>query len=62
MNWLPIVLGILLGSGAWLGFTGLRTVTNKQLEEAARKRGFWALNGRLILMSVSIYFMVQLKA
>lgn len=62
MNWIPIVLGLALGAGALLGFTGLRTVMNKQLEDTARKRGFWALNGGLILIAVSAYFMVQFKA
>jgi len=62
MSWTPIVLGLVLGTGALLGFTGLRTVMNKQLEEAARKRGFWALNGGLILIAVSVYFMIQFKA
>jgi hypothetical protein len=61
MNWTPIVLGSVLGAGALLGFTGLRTLMNKQLDEALRKRGYWPLNGGLILMAVSVYFMVQLK-
>ncbi len=62
MSWTPIVLGVALGAGVLLVFTGLRTLINKQLEEAARKRGFWPLNGGLVLIAVSVYFMVQLKA
>lgn len=62
MSWTPIVLGIALGGGALLSFAGLRTLMNKQLDEAARKRGFWPLNGGLVLMAVSVYFMVQVKA
>ena len=62
MDWTPMVLGAVLGAGVLLGFAGLRTLMNKQLDDAARKRGFWPLNGGLILIAVSIYFMVQLKA
>ena len=62
MSWTPVVLGVALGAGVLLVFTGLRTLKNKQLEETARKRGFWPLNGGLVLIAVSVYFMVQLKA
>lgn len=62
MNWMPIVLGLALGAGAWLFFSGFRTLLNKALDEAGRKRGFWPLNGGLVLMAVSMYFMVQFKA
>ena len=62
MSWTPIVLGVALGAGVLVGFAGLRTLMNKQLEEAARKRGFWPINGGLVLIAVSVYFMVQLKA
>ncbi len=62
MSWTPIVLGVALGAGVLLVFTGLRTLIHKQLEEAARKRGFWPLNGGLVLIAVSVYFMVQLGA
>ena len=62
MSWTPIVLGVALGAGVLLVFTGLRTLINKPLEEAARKRGFWPINGGLVLIAVSVYFMVQLKA
>ena len=41
MSWTPIVLGVALGAGVLLVFAGLRTLINKPLEEAARKRGFW---------------------
>ena len=61
MSWTPIVLGVALGAGVLLGCIGFRTLTNKDLDEAARKRGFWPLNGGLVLMAVSMYFMVQLK-
>ncbi len=62
MSWLSIVLGAVLGAGALLGFSGVRTLMNKQLDELARKRGYWPLNGGLILIAVSVYFMLQLKA
>lgn len=61
MSWTPIVLGVVLGAGVLLGFVGLRMLMNKQLDDAARKRGFWPLNGGLVLIAVSIYFMIQLK-
>jgi hypothetical protein len=62
MSWTPIVLGLALGAGVWLGVAGLKTLMNKSLDDAARKRGFWPLNGGLILIAVSMYFMVQAKA
>ena len=62
MSWISIVLGFVLGAGALLGFSGFRTLVNKTLDATARRRGYWPLNGGLILMAVSVYFMLQLKA
>ena len=59
MSWTPVVLGVVLGAGVLLAFTGLRALMNKQLDDTVRKRGFWPLNGGLILMAVSVYYMVQ---
>jgi hypothetical protein len=62
VNGAPIVLGVLLGAGALLGYSGLRTIMNKQLDQAARRRGYSFLNGGLLLVAISMYAMVQLKA
>ena len=62
MSWLPFVLGMALGAGALLSYMGFRQLTNKELDDAARKRGFWPLNGGLVLMAVSMVLMVQAKS
>ena len=54
MNWLTALLGGLLGYGIMLAFQGLRVVMNKELAEAARRKGFWKLNGGLALVAVSV--------
>lgn len=59
MTWLPILLGLALGGGALLSYQGFRRLTNKDLDEAARRSGFWFLNGGLVLMAVSMALMVQ---
>jgi hypothetical protein len=51
----PAVLGALLGAGLLLVVMGLRSLTNKALDEKSRKRGFWPLNAGLILAAVSMY-------
>lgn len=55
MDLAPAVLGALLGAGVLLLVMGVRTLTNKRLDEAGRKRGFWPLNAGLILAAVSMY-------
>lgn len=55
MSYMPAILGALLGAGVLLTVMGVRTLTNKNLDEAARKRGFWPLNAGLILAAVSMY-------
>lgn len=62
MSWLPLLLGAALGGGALLSYRGFRRLTNKDLDEAERKRGFWPMNGGLLLMAVSMILMVQAKA
>ena len=37
-NWVPMVLGMVLGAGVLLCFIGLRRMTNKQLEDDKRKK------------------------
>ena len=56
-NWVPMVLGMVLGAGVLLCFIGLRRMANKQLEDDKRKKGYWPLNGGLILIALSIYYM-----
>ncbi len=58
---IPTVLGLALGSGVLLIFYGVRRLMNKELDEAARRKGFWPLNAGLILAAVSMYLMVQAK-
>lgn len=57
-----MVLGLALGGGALLSYRGFRKLTNKELDDAARRSGFWSLNGGLVLMAVSMVMMVQAKA
>ena len=51
----PALLGALLGAGVLLVAMGARTLTNRRLDDAARKRGFWPLNAGLILAALSMY-------
>lgn len=55
MEFAPPLMGASLGAGLLLVIMGFRTLTNKKLDDAARKRGFWPLNGGLILAAVSMY-------
>lgn len=55
MDFIPLLMGAALGGGLLLVVIGFRTLTNKELDEDARKRGFWPLNGGLILACVSMY-------
>lgn len=62
MSWTPYLLGAVLGAGSLLVFVGLRTLMDRRLDEAARKRGFWPLNGGLLLAAVSLYLMARVQA
>lgn len=57
-----MVLGLALGGGALLSYRGFRKLTNKELDDASRRSGFWSLNGGLVLMAVSMVLIVQAKA
>ena len=48
-------MGATLGAGLLLVVMGFRTLTNRNLDDAGRKRGFWPLNAGLILAAVSMY-------
>ncbi len=54
MNWLPVVLGGLLGYGFMLVFKGLRVVLGKKETKEARRKGFRKLNGGLALIAASV--------
>ena len=49
------VLGAMLGAGVLLAVMGIRTLSNKRLDDSGRRRGFWPLNAGLILAAVSVY-------
>jgi len=53
LNWLPLVLGVMLGFGALLTWQGLRAVANQALAREQRRKGYWRLNGGLVLMALS---------
>jgi hypothetical protein len=55
MDLLPILTGAALGGGLLLVVIGFRRLTNKELDDDVRKRGFWPLNAGLILACVSMY-------
>ena len=55
MDLLPILMGAALGGGLLLVVIGFRRLTNKELDDDVRKRGFWPLNAGLILACVSMY-------
>ena len=55
MEYAAPLMGAGLGAGLLLVFMGFRTLTNKNLDEAGRKRGLWPLNAGLVLAAVSMY-------
>lgn len=54
MDWIPLVLGAMLGFGALLAYQGVRTLADKSLDEQARRKGFWRLNGGFVLIALSV--------
>lgn len=54
LHWLPVALGALLGLGGMFAIRGFRTVLNKSLSDADRRKGFWSLNAGLAMVAVSI--------
>ncbi len=55
MNAGPLILGAMLGAGVLLVVMGLRMLADRKLDDRARRRGFWPLNGGLILTAASVY-------
>ncbi len=49
-----MVLGLTLGFGAVLTWQGLRVVMNRELAGDQRRKGFWRLNGGLVLVALSV--------
>lgn len=47
-------LGLMLGLGGLLTWQGLRTLINRDLADADRRKGFWRLNAGLVLVAVSV--------
>jgi len=54
MNLLPIALGAGLGLGLLLCWQGFRRMTDKSLEEPARRKGLWRLNAGVVLAAGSM--------
>ena len=54
VDWRAATFGILLGCGLLLIFRGLRAITDKSLDDRARRRGMWTLNGGIALAAVSM--------
>ena len=61
MNWVSTVLGSLLGIGCVFIYRGIGKVRNKELSNAARRKGFWPLNAGLALIAVSMVLIIQLR-
>ncbi|MGB0577809.1 MAG: hypothetical protein ACPGPC_16920 [Alphaproteobacteria bacterium] len=61
MNWDSTVLGAILGIGCVFVYRGIGTLRNKEIEEKARRKGFWPLNAGLALIAVSMVLFARLK-
>ena len=54
MSWEAPALALMLGCGLLLCFQGFRAMTDQDLSEIERKRGFWKLNGGVAMAVVSM--------
>jgi len=61
MNWVSTVLGAVLGIGCVFIYRGIRTMRNKELNDAARRKGFWPFNTGLALIAVSMVLIIQFR-
>lgn len=59
MNLESTMLGGLFGAGVLLIYLGARRMMDKTLDETAREKGFWPLNGGLVLAALSMYLISQ---
>lgn len=51
---LPPLLGVMLGAGALLAWHGIRIIADKARDAGGRRKGFWWLNGGLVLIALSV--------
>ena len=61
MNWVSTVLGAILGIGCVFIYRGIRTMRNKELNDAGRRKGLWLLNAGLALIAVTMVLIVQFR-
>lgn len=54
MSPIAVASGLALGLGALLAARGLWQLTDKALDEAARRKGYWPLNAGLVLIAGSV--------
>lgn len=54
MNLVPIALGAALGLGVLLCWQGIARLTDKGLDDSARRRGLWRLNAGLLVAILSV--------
>ncbi len=55
------VLGAILGIGCICIYRGIVKLRNKELDNSARRRGFWPLNVGLILIAISMILLMHMK-
>ncbi len=54
VDWRAATFGIVLGCGVLAIWRGIRAVTDKSLDDTARRRGMWTLSGGIALVAVSM--------
>ena len=59
MNWQSGLPGIALGLGAVLIFKGIKRLFDKSVSEEERRKGYWSLNGGLLLVAISIIVLAR---
>lgn len=50
-----LILGAALGAGVLCALRGVAILADKARPEAARRQGFWWLNGGLALIAISVF-------
>ena len=61
MEIVPLLMGVALGGGLLLVVMGFRTLTNKALDDDARKRGFWRAFIRTQFSTINMSISVPMK-
>jgi hypothetical protein len=59
MNWQSGLPGIALGLGVVLIFKGIKRLCDKSVKDEERRKGYWSLNGGLLLVAISIIVLVH---